>query len=145
MNLEPTWTPTTDPNNKIEAKTISTVWFWEAWRIVVLAATKMIWKRDVPTTSEVGIPRRYIIAGTIINPPPIPINAARIPTITPIKIGNKIEIYNFDFLNLVLNGRPWSQLCWCSFPLETFPFLFRKTNLNDSDNIKPPIKVKKIT
>ena len=25
VNLEPTWTPTTDPNNKIEAKTISTV------------------------------------------------------------------------------------------------------------------------
>ena len=25
VNLEPTWTPTTDPNNKIDAKTISTV------------------------------------------------------------------------------------------------------------------------
>ena len=36
----------------------------------------------------------------------MPIRAARIPTIIPIKIGNKIEIYNFDFLNLILKGNP---------------------------------------
>ena len=60
----------------------------------------------MPTTKDVGIPKRYIIAGTIINPPPIPIIAANTPTIMPIKIGSKTEIYSFDFLNLVLNGNP---------------------------------------
>ena len=44
----------------------------------------------MPTTKDVGIPKRYIIAGTIINPPPIPISAARTPTMTPINIGNNI-------------------------------------------------------
>ena len=94
--LEPIWTPITEPNNNIVASTISTVWFWDACKIVVFAATKIIWNKDVPTTKDVGIPKRYIIAGTIIKPPPIPIRAARIPTITPIKIGNNIEIYNLN-------------------------------------------------
>ena len=63
---------------------------------MVLAATKIIWNSDVPTTNEVGIPKRYIIAGTIINPPPMPIIAARTPTIIPIRIGSKIDMYNFS-------------------------------------------------
>ena len=58
-----------------------------------------------------GMASNTDIAGTMIKPPPIPIKAARIPTITPIKIGNKIEIYNFDFLNLILKGNPCNQLC----------------------------------
>ncbi len=57
-NLEPNWTPITEPSKSKKANTISTVWFWEACKIVVLDATKIIWNRDVPTTSEVGIPSK---------------------------------------------------------------------------------------
>ena len=57
-NFEPMFTPTTDPINNKSAKTISTVWFWEACKIVVLAATNIIWNKDVPITNEVGIPSK---------------------------------------------------------------------------------------
>ena len=83
-NFDPIWTPMTEPRSNKNANIISTVWFCEAWSIVVLEATKIIWKSEVPTTKDVGIPKRYIIAGTIINPPPVPIKAAKMPTIIPL-------------------------------------------------------------
>ena len=58
VNFAPIWTPKTEPNKSIVASTISTVWFCEAWSIVVLAATKIIWNKEVPTTNDVGIPKR---------------------------------------------------------------------------------------
>ena len=54
-NLEPICTPITDPISNMSARTISTVWFCEACKIVVLAATNMIWIKEVPITNEVGI------------------------------------------------------------------------------------------
>ena len=36
----------------------STVCVWIDWSRVTFAVTKMIWNSEVPTTTEVGMPRR---------------------------------------------------------------------------------------
>ena len=54
--------------------------------------TKTIWNNDVPIADTVPILNKYIIAGTIIKPPPTPINDARNPVIIPTEIGSIIEI-----------------------------------------------------
>ena len=58
-----------------------------------------------------GIGGAFILvpAGTNIKAPPIPIIAAINPTTKPIIIGVNILSYNFDFGNLILNGRPCIQ------------------------------------
>ena len=52
----------------------------------------IVTNKDVPGTNLVGIPIKYIIAGTIKNAPPTPIIAAMKPTINPRMIGNRRRI-----------------------------------------------------
>ena len=50
-----------------------------ACKSVEKAVTKIICKRDVPTTALIGMPRSYVIACTIMKSPPTPIIADKIP------------------------------------------------------------------
>ena len=54
----PNWAPITAPNSNSPASIKSTVWVCTDCSNVTLAVTKMIWNRDVPTTTEVGMPSR---------------------------------------------------------------------------------------
>ena len=66
----------------------------------------MVTNRDVPGISLIGIPIKYIIAGTNKNAPPTPIRAATNPVKIPNMIGVKALSYNLDLGNLSLNGSP---------------------------------------
>ena len=78
--------------------------------MVVKAVTKIIWNKDVPITTFVGIPMIYIIAGTIMKPPPTPIIAARMPTRIPITNGGIALIYKFDVRNRIFSGKRCTQV-----------------------------------
>src|SRR3546814_10835220 len=57
------------PSSSRPASTISTAPVVNAWTIVAAIVTNRIWNSDVPTTTCVPMPRRKIIAGTMIKPP----------------------------------------------------------------------------
>ena len=57
--------------------------------MVTKPVTNIVTNKEVPGTNLVGIPIKYIIAGTIKNAPPTPIIAETKPTITPNKSGTK--------------------------------------------------------
>ena len=71
--------------------------------------------------------------------------ADNIPTKAPINNGSKALMYSFDLLNLILNGNPCSQLCWCNFPLVAPGVLDFKMAFVDSHAIKNPIRPRKTT
>ena len=71
--------------------------------------TNIVTNKEVPGTNFVGMPIKYIIAGTIKNAHPTPIIAATNPTTTPKIIGTKALSYTFDVLNLILKGNPCIQ------------------------------------
>jgi len=52
---------------------------------------KRIWNRLVPTTTCIGILSMYTMIGTIRNPPPTPMIAARMPTNPPRTMGTMME------------------------------------------------------
>ena len=90
--LDPYCAPITPPISKKIASIKSTVKLNVAWRIETFKVTKTIWNNEVPIAVTVDIPNKYIIAGTITNPPPTPINEAKKPTKIPTLTGNKIDI-----------------------------------------------------
>ena len=75
-----------------------------------MTLTKIVTNKEVPGTNFCWH-LDYIKSSqaTKIKAPPIPIIAAINPTNNPIIIGVNILSYNFDFGNLILNGRPCIQ------------------------------------
>ena len=62
--------------------------------MVTNAVINIVTNKEVPGTNLVGIPIKYIIAGTIRNAPPTPIIAAIKPTTKPRAIGTNALLEN---------------------------------------------------
>ena len=107
--FKPTCKPIIDPNNKKETNTRSTDLNWMACATTTNPVIKIVTNSDVPGINLVGMPIKYIIAGTIKKAPPIPMIDANNPTTNPKMIGVNALSYSFDLLNRILKGRPCIQ------------------------------------
>ncbi len=93
----------------IKTRTKSIVLYAKACDTTTNPVTNIVTNKEVPGTNFVGMPIKYIIAGTIKNAPPTPMIAATNPTRIPNIIGTNALSYTLEVLNLVLKGKPCIQ------------------------------------